>query len=263
MLPSTLLLLGIIQGITEFLPISSSGHLALFPHLMNLEDQGQEIDIAAHVGSLLAVVAYFWRDLWNIGRDVVVYPAKGATLHTRLFCQLVLATIPIIIVGFVLAKLDYAEHVRNPVVIGWATLGFGVVLYIADKFGRNERTLKDQTLGQALLIGLSQILALIPGTSRSGITMTMSRFLHIERGEAARFSMLLSIPAILGSGLIGVLGLEAAGISWQPVMIVAGASFVTAVAAIALLMKWLEKASFTVFAVYRVLLGGALLVLFL
>lgn len=256
----TIVLLAIIQGITEFLPISSSGHLALFPHIAGESDQGQLIDIAAHVGTLFAVLLYFQRDIVGITRDVLTFPKNGRTAHTDLFKLLLIASIPVIIAGFILNALDYQDSVRNPLVIGWTTLIFGIVLYIADAKNPTTQKVADSGIKGSLFIGLMQILALIPGVSRSGITMTAARFINIERQDAARFSMLLSIPAILGSAVLGLASEETTIIPWRDILLVAGLSFVAALIAIRFLMKWLEKATFTPFAIYRVILGIILLV---
>ncbi len=256
----TIILLAIIQGITEFLPISSSGHLALFPHIAGESDQGQLIDIAAHVGTLFAVLLYFQRDVLGIAKDVLTYPKNGRTAHTDLFKLLIIASIPVIIAGFILNALDYQDSVRNPIVIGWTTLIFGIVLYIADAKNPTTKQVMDTGIKGSLFIGLSQILALVPGVSRSGITMTAARFLSIERQDAARFSMLLSIPAILGSAVLGIASQDSAIIPWHDIILVAALSFIAALIAIKFLMQWLAKATFTPFAVYRVILGIVLLV---
>jgi undecaprenyl-diphosphatase len=260
-----LFVLALVQGITEFLPISSSGHLVLTWEALGSTASADDqliVDIAVHVGTLLAVCGYFWRDirdmlggLWDGARG---RPSRG----TYLAGYLVLATIPIVFAGLGLRdKVD--ELLRAPVVIAWATLVFGLALYAADRIGPRLRRLSDMRWPDAVMIGMLQILALIPGTSRSGITMTAGRLLGYERAEAARFSMLLAIPAILGAGILAGLelyrrGAVALGLD---ALIAAAMAFASALVAIALLMRWLQHASFTPFVIYRVLLGGALLAL--
>jgi undecaprenyl-diphosphatase len=174
--------------------------------------------------------------------------------------HIAVATVPVVVAGF-LAKDMVETAGRSILVLGWATLGFGLLLFIADRMGLTVRRIEHMTLPDAVTIGLAQAIALIPGTSRSGITMTAARILGYERGEAARFSMLMSIPTILAAGTLAGLDILRAN---QPVLTTAalysaGLSFVTALAAIAILMRWLRNASFTPFAAYRVLLGAAML----
>lgn len=256
-----LLLIAIVQGITEFLPISSSGHLVLAPIFVGEVDQGLTMDVAVHVGTLLAVMLYLWRDVWRMLVGLVRGLAGRRTPGGRLALQVILATLPIIGAGYALN--EYAGGIlRSVEVIAWATLGFGILLGIADHLGMTVRRIEHMGYGSALTIGIAQVLALIPGTSRSGITMTAARFLGFERAEAARFSLMLSIPTILGAGVLKgyelyksgdvALGVDAA--------IGAGLSFLFALLAIALMMTWLRRASFMPFVVYRILLGGGLLI---
>lgn len=253
--------LALVQGITEFLPISSSGHLVLVPALTGWADQGLLIDVAVHVGTLGAVLVYFRRDVlaMAIGFLHILIGRSGAP--RRLAFNVVIGTIPVVIAGFVLHAFD-AAFFRSVEVIAWATLGFGIVLWLADRFSMAVKTVAHMKYGDALLIGLSQMLALIPGTSRSGITMTAARMLGYERTEAARFSMLISIPAILGAGLLAGKDLYDLGdlALGTDALIAAGLAFVSALAAIALMMRWLKTATFTPFAVYRIILGGGLLI---
>ncbi len=255
-----LAVLALIQGITEFLPISSSGHLVLVPAFTGWPDQGVVIDVAVHVGTLGAVVLYFWRDLGamvlGLGRLTKGREDPGA----RLAGLLIVGTIPAVIAGFFLNRY-YPGGIRGLEIIAWTTLGFGVLLYITDRFGMTVRRVEHLTYGDTLIIGLAQVLALVPGTSRSGITMTAARFLGFERKEAARFSMLLSIPVIIGAGALKGLELYRAGETQLTgdAFIAAGFAFVAALAAIAAMMAWLRRASFTPFVVYRVVLGVFLL----
>jgi undecaprenyl-diphosphatase len=256
-----LVVLTVIQGITEFLPISSSGHLALVPALIGWPDQGLDIDVAVHVGTLLAVLVYFWRDVWNIVAGVLGGRGPERALGRRLFGYLVLGTIPVIAAGAALA-LGAPNLFRSAEVIAWANIVFAVLLFLADRFGATLYRLQHMRLGAAMAIGVSQVLALIPGTSRSGITMTVARALGFERRDAARYSMLLSIPTIIAAGVLSGRQIAERG---DPVLtetagLAVALSFVTALIAVAFLMRLLRSVSFTPFVVYRLLLGAALLV---
>lgn len=255
-----LIVLAVVQGITEFLPISSSAHLILVPCLGHFPDQGLDMDIAVHVGTLGAVMLYFWRDIWQMILGLWAALRLKKTPGGRLALAVLVATVPVVLVGVVVK--DYvATAGRSIAVLGWSTLIFGILLYAADRIGLTVRRIEHLKLPDAAIIGLAQAIALIPGTSRSGITMTAARLLGYERGEAARFSMLMSIPTILAAGTLAALDIVKAD---QPLVTTvaiygAGLSFLTALIAIALLMRWLRHASFTPFAVYRLILGAALL----
>ena len=257
-----LIVLALVQGITEFLPVSSSAHLILVPYVTGWEDQGLLLDVAVHVGTLLAVMLYFWRDLWEMLRGTGLALRGKRTAGQRMIGHLIIATIPAVLAGYLLHK--YAgDLLRSVEVIAWATIGFGVLLYIADRIGMTLRRIEHMTAGSALLLGLAQVLAFIPGASRSGVTMMAARFLGYERADTARFSMLMSIPVIAGAGLLAALDLAKAGDAslTMDALIGAGLAFVSALLAIALMMRWLRRASFTPFVVYRLLLGAALLAL--
>ncbi|MFT6945176.1 MAG: undecaprenyl-diphosphatase, partial [Yoonia sp.] len=205
-----LLLIALIQGVTEFLPVSSSGHLILLPSLTGLADQGQVIDVAAHLGTLAAVVLYFWSDVrLALCGTLRLLRGKIDTKGAFLALCLLIATIPVIIVGFILEVTGLSDAMRGIAVIGWTMIIFGVVLYWADQKGPNERTAESWTLKDAITMGLWQTLALIPGTSRSGITITAGRILGYTRTDAARLSMLMSIPTIIASAAL--LGLDVIG----------------------------------------------------
>ncbi|NKB54810.1 MAG: undecaprenyl-diphosphate phosphatase [Alphaproteobacteria bacterium] len=255
-----ILILAVVQGITEFLPISSSGHLILTSQVLGWPDQGMMIDIAVHVGTLFAVMLYFWRDMWLIAVGVVRLAAGRSNPGARLALYIAIGTVPIVIVGF-LGKDFIATHFRSAEIIAWATLGFGIILWIADRVGMTLRKIEHLSWGSVLFIGLMQVLALIPGTSRSGITMTAARVLGMERQEAARFSMLLSIPTILGAGIISSYDLYESGdmALGLDALIAAAIAFLTAMIAIWGLMRWLRNASFTPFVLYRIILAAGLL----
>ncbi|WP_262692322.1 undecaprenyl-diphosphate phosphatase [Kordiimonas aestuarii] len=259
-----LFILAIVQGITEFLPISSSGHLVLVPVLTGWQDQGLMIDVSVHIGTLVAVLIYFRDDakgLFLAGLGVVgVGPARRATdgtIYGKLFWAIVIATIPAVMIGFAVKVTGLADLMRGAAVIATTSIVFGLLLYWADKVGATDKTLERMAVKPALLVGLAQVLALIPGTSRSGITMTAARYLGFSRQDAARFSLLLSIPTILGAGvLLGKDVLEGGDqILWVHAAFGAGLSCLAAIAAIHFLMKWLAHANMTIFVAYRVALG--------
>ena len=256
-----LIVLAVVQGVTEFLPISSSAHLILVPQLMDWQDQGLAIDVAMHIGTLVAVMAYFHGEVLRMIRGGLNLVAGRPDGDTRLLLQLALATIPVVIVGFLLRDI-VATTFRSPLLIATTTIGFGILLWIADRKGdTSERALAGMTYRDALLIGVFQAIALVPGVSRSGITMTAGLFLAFSRTEAARFSLLLSIPTTMAAGLLGGLELWQSGDSalQADALYAAVLAFFAALLAIWGLMAWLRRASFTPFVVYRLALGAFLL----
>lgn len=259
-----LFIVAIIQGLTEFLPISSSGHLILLPALTGMEDQGQLIDVAVHVGTLFAVVLYFWSDVRD-GLVGLVPLARGKTdtPGARLALGLIIATIPTVLFGAFLHFTGLSDALRSMTVIGWTMLGFGIVLYVADQWGPTRKEIGDWGVRDAIIMGLWQMLALIPGTSRSGITITGARQLGYTREDGARIAMLMSIPTIIASGIL--LGAEMATEANAAVMrdaaIAASLAFVSALLALTLMMRLLRTVSFTPYVIYRVILGVILLVI--
>jgi undecaprenyl-diphosphatase len=261
-----IVVLAVVQGITEFLPISSSGHLILVPHVTGWPDQGLAIDAASHLGTLAAVLIYFWRDVWRLitGFFRLVGGRRDASGQLdpwgRLAVYIIIGTIPVVIVGFLIDRY-VGEGLRKLEIIAWTMPIFGIVLYLADRFGLTLKRLGDLRLPHAIIIGCAQSLALIPGISRSGITMVTARLLNFERAEAARFSFLLSIPASTAAGLLESYKIYEGGdvaVLHDAILIV----LLTALAglgAIAFLMAWLKRATFTPFVIYRLLLGAALL----
>lgn len=258
-----LFILAVIQGLTEFLPVSSSGHLILLPGLTGAADQGLAIDVAVHIGTLLAVILYFRSDVGiavaGCGRLI---QGKVDTSGAFLALCLIVATIPVIIVGFILKVTGLNEAMRSVAVIGWAMLGFGIVLYWADMTGKHDKTGQNWSLKDAVIMGLAQVLALIPGTSRSGITITAARRLGYEREGAAKLSMLMSIPTIVASGAL--LSLDVIGdADWtlaRDAAIGAAFAFVAALIALTLMMRLLRSISFTPYVIYRIIFGIGLLV---
>lgn len=260
--PLQLLLIAIVQGITEFLPISSSGHLILIPFFTDFEDQGPLIDIAVHVGSLLAIIIYFWRDAIGLVRGGLANVGLAEDSHQKgLFRWIVVGTIPAVALGGAFYAFDVLDNFRSTTLVGINLIVFGILLGVADQMGRQEKTYEELTLKDAFLVGLAQAAALIPGTSRSGVTMTMARALGYKRVEAARFSFLLSMPAVAGAGILIAFDLAEATTQMQTEALIAGGlTFVAAFLTMAFLMNFLKKASMMVFVVYRVLLGAALLI---
>lgn len=261
-----LVILAAVQGITEFLPVSSSAHLILAGEMMGRPpESGLVMDIAVHVGSLGAVMIYLWRDIAKIfvglGRAFSLRYSEGL----KLVGLMIIGTLPLVIAGFAIHEFfkdDYQTYLRTPWVIAWASIGFGILLYVVDKTFLTVNKMEHLGVASALIIGLFQVLAFIPGTSRSGITMTAARILGYERPDAARFSMLLSIPAILASAALPAKDLYEQGNAavGMDALIAGGLSFVFALVAIILMMAWLKRATFTIFVVYRIILGLLIIV---
>ena len=257
-----LLLVAVIQGLTEFLPVSSSGHLILLPNLTGLEDQGQAIDVAVHIGTLFAVILYFWTDvklaLIGLSRALT---GRIDTEGSKLAFLMIVSSIPVVAFGLLLKLTGLDDEMRSIAVIGWTMLVFGIVLYWSDQAGETNREAKDWSLRDAMVMGVWQAIALIPGTSRSGITITGARFMGYKRSDAARLSMLMSIPVIIESGalLAGETVYEANFGMMRDSAIAAGFAFVSALLALSLMMRLLRSVSFTPYVIYRVLLGLILL----
>lgn len=256
-----MIVLAVIQGVTEFLPISSSGHLLLVPAITGWPDQGVLTDVMVHMGSFLAVVVYFWRDCLALLHGSVDLVRGRVTPWGRLALWIVLATIPAIVFGVFLDKVGFMDVVRTmPQVVAWNAIIFGILLYVCDRFGLNHHLMVNMKLAPALIIGVAQALAIIPGTSRSGITITAARALGFERSEATRFAFLLGIPAIAGAGVLKLGDAVAEGrpISLE-MWLTAILTFFVALGTIAVLMRLVRHISFLPFAVYRVGLGLLLL----
>ena len=261
-----IIILSLVQGITEFLPISSSGHLVIVHWffqggtLQAHRDQSQVLDIAVHVGTLLAVCVYFYKDLGRL-----IWGARAPVLGVRSHDRhrgfaVAIGSVPVFAAGLLLHVIG-KDVLYNLHVIAWANIGFALLLWWSDKRQIVHEDLEKLTLKHALLIGLMQITALIPGASRSGVTMTAGRLIGFSRLEAARFSLLLSVVAISGAGVLGGLDLlemqdTVFGLDVLLAMIL---SCVSAFVAIALMMRWLTHARFTPFVIYRLLLGAVLL----
>ncbi|KEQ19524.1 undecaprenyl-diphosphate phosphatase [Endozoicomonas numazuensis] len=257
-----IIILALLQGVTEFLPISSSGHLILPAQLLGWSDQGLAFDVAVHIGTLVAVVGYFRKDLIRIGLDWFgSLSGKGSTVNSRLGWYLIFATLPAILVGFLLKSMGLDEAMRSIAVIAGTTLIFGALLGWADYKGKKIQPIEKLTFRQAMIIGLAQAVALIPGTSRSGITITAGLMLGMTREAAARFSFLLSIPVILGAGLLLTLDLVKATepVNWNVLFSGALVAAVSAWICIYFFLSFINRIGLMPFVIYRFILGAVLI----
>ncbi len=257
-----LLVLAVIQGLTEFLPISSSAHLILPAQLFGWQDQGLAFDVAVHIGTLLAVMLYFRRDVaLAMGGLPRLVRGRVDTQGAWLMLLLIVATVPVMVAGLVLKLTGLIDLMRSIEVIGWAMIVFGVLLYWADQKGPEVRGAARWSLRHAVILGLWQAVALIPGTSRSGICITGGRFLGYDRESTAKISMLMSIPTIIASG--GLLSLDIIGTDTPGLLrdasIAAVFAFIAALIALVLMMRLLRTISFTPYVIYRIALGVVLL----
>lgn len=260
-----LILLAIIQGITEFLPISSSAHLVLLHEVGGSTPDDLLLDVAVHLGSVVAVVLYFWPDVRSaLHGGIKLVRGRVSDPDSRLARDLVVATLPAIAVGAIIAVSDWSGALRDIRVIGWMMILFGIALWWVHRTAPETRSVETWSLKHALVMGLWQAVALVPGVSRSGITITAARGLGYERRAAARLSMLMSIPITLATGSLVVLDLTDRGASSTPILPIAIAAllaFVAAYAALSLMMRFLDRVSFTPYVIYRLLLGAVLLVI--
>tara|TARA_B100000700_G_scaffold101582_1_gene114458 strand:+ start:907 stop:1665 length:759 start_codon:yes stop_codon:yes gene_type:complete len=242
-------ILSIIQGVTEFLPISSSSHLIIVSDFINFKEQSLQLDVCLHIGSFLAVVTYFNKDLVNFIKN------------KNLFLKIFISSIPVMIVGYVLVKFELIHNLRNIKIIGWTTIIFGVLLFISDKSKINQNLDKNFSLKSAIFIGVFQILSLIPGVSRSGIAITAARMLNFNRFDSAKISFLLSIPTLAAVSFFGIRNLLIADnfyfskISILSILL----SFIFSYVTIKFFLKYIQKFSLDVFVVYRIILGIILL----
>jgi len=256
-----IVVLSVIQGLTEFLPVSSSAHLILGSKAFGWPDQGLVFDVATHLGTLLAVFVYFRTELTGMAVACLRAPRDATDReHRRMALYLALASVPALLAGGLLHGL-VEGHLRDLRIIAWATLGFGLLLWVADAAGRRSRDLGRMTLGRALAIGLAQALALVPGTSRSGITITAGRFLGFTPEAAARFSFLLSIPVIGAAGSYGALRVAThdTDVQWSQFLLAMGLSAVAGWVCIAAFLALLRRVGLLPFVLYRLALGLTLL----
>jgi undecaprenyl-diphosphatase len=257
--------LGTIQGLTEFLPISSSAHLRIFPELFGWGDPGAAFTAVIQIGTELAVLIYFRHDIWRIGKAwalSLVKPEWRGHLDARMGWFIIIGSLPIVVLG-VLLKDIIERDFRNLWIIGSTLIVMGIVLGVADKLSRDNKAIKNISLLDAILMGLAQALALIPGVSRSGATISMGRALGYEREAATRYAFLLAIPAVVGAGLFELKEIPGGdnAYGWGPTLVGTVVSFVVGYAAIAWLLRYVATRSYTPFVLYRVALGTATLIL--
>ncbi len=243
------LILSLIQGVTEFLPISSSSHLILFSKLANLQNQSLSLDVSLHIGSFLAVITFFYKDLIEFVKN------------KDLFIKILISSLPVMILGFLLIQTDLISELRNIKVIGWMTLLFGVLLYISDKFNMHKNIESDFTYRSALMIGFLQMISLVPGVSRSGVTITAARLLKFNRYDAAKISFLLSIPTLAVVSIYGIKNIVSAenmNISFLNLLSIL-LSFVFSLITIKYFLQYIKSFSLDIFVIYRVILGIVIL----
>jgi len=253
--------LGIIQGLTEFLPISSSAHLRIFPEMFGWGDPGAAFTAVIQIGTELAVLIFFRKDIWRIGSTwlkSLVKPEYRGHLDARMGWFIILGSLPIVILG-VLLKDVIEKEFRSLWIIGTTLIVGGIVLGIADRVGSTRKQIKQITLSDAVLMGLAQAMALVPGVSRSGATLSMGRFLGYDREAATRYAFLLAIPAVVGAGIFELKEIPNGDnmYGWGPTIVATVVSFVVGYAAIAWLLRYVSTKSYLPFVVYRIALGSA------
>jgi undecaprenyl-diphosphatase len=261
MTPLHAVVLGIVQGATEFLPISSSGHLILVPRLFGWPDQGLAFDAAVHLGTVLALLIYFWGDLSRLAAGIV----DGRPAERRLAAAVVLGTVPAGLVGLAFERA-IEQRLRSVTVVAVSTIVWALVLWWADRRAARNRVgdLREVGIARAVAVGLAQPLSLIPGTSRSGITLSAGLFAGLDRPTAARFAFLLGLPITLAAGLLKVptlLDATPGGDGRGVILLGVLTSFAAGIAAIRFLVTFLQRRTLTVFVVYRLVLGALLLAL--
>ena len=243
-------ILSLIQGITEFIPVSSSSHLIIISEYFNFENQKIEIDVGLHIGSFFAVITYFRKDIYNFVKN------------KDLFFKILISSLPVMMAGYLLIKFNLVEHLRNIKIIGWTTLIFGIILYLSDKSEVKNQIESNFTIRSALVIGFFQILSLIPGVSRSGITITGGRLLKFKRYDSAKISFLLSIPTLAAVSMFGLNNLfnsESFNFSFLIVISILF-SFFFSLITIKYFLDYIQKFSLNIFVIYRVILGIGLLI---
>ena len=244
-----ILILSLIQGVTEFLPISSSSHLILFSKFTNFQNQSLSLDVSLHIGSFLAVITFFYKDLIKFIKN------------KELFIKILISSLPVMILGFLLVQTNFISELRNIKVIGWMTLLFGVLLYISDKFNMHKNIESNFTYRSALMIGFFQMISLVPGVSRSGITITAARLLKFNRYDAAKISFLLSIPTLAVVSIFGIKNIvyaENMNISYLNLFSIL-LSFVFSLITIKYFLQYIKSFSLDIFVIYRVILGIVIL----
>ena len=243
-------ILSLIQGITEFLPISSSSHLIIISEYLDFENQKLEIDVSLHIGSFFAVIVFFRSDIFNFIKN------------KDLFLKIIIGSIPVMVAGYLLVKFNLIDQIRNIKVVGWTTLVFGILLYISDKFDIQKEINTNFTFKSAIFIGVLQILSLIPGVSRSGITITGARILNFKRYDAAKISFLLSVPTLAAVSLFGLNNLiQSQNFNFSFLILASMVfSFFFSFITIKYFLIYIKKFSLNIFVLYRIILG--ILILF-
>jgi len=237
-------LLSIIQGVSEFLPVSSAAHLIIASNIYEFTNQSLLVDISLHLGSLLAILFYFKEDIFDLNKN------------KNLFYKIAIGTIPLILFGYLLYSTDIIHQLRNIKVIAWATLFFGILLYIADKNKFLKKINTDFNMKSVLIIGFFQVLALIPGVSRAGITITAGRILGFDRTDSTKISFYLSIPALLGASALGIKDLFKENIDFNLLVLVGVfLSFLFSLITIKIFFKFIKNFSLNVFVIYRIFLA--------
>ena len=244
-----IIILSIIQGATEFLPVSSSSHLIIFSNFLNFQNQSLSIDVSLHIGSFLAVIIFFYKDVLNFINE------------KDIFFKIILSSVPVVLVGFFLVETNLISKLRNIKVIGWMTLIFGIILYLSDRFRLDNELKKDFNFKSAITIGLFQVLSLVPGVSRSGIAISAARILKFKRYDSTKISFLLSIPILGAISIFGIKNLvetnslEFTMINIFSVLISFFISFIT----IKFFLNYVQKFDLKIFVIYRIVLGIILL----
>ena len=245
------LILSVVQGVTEFIPVSSSSHLFLFSDFLNFQSKSLSIDVSLHIGSFIAIITYFYKDIINFVKN------------KDLFIKIIISSIPVMVIGFILIQTNLIENLRNIKLIAWTTILFGFLLYFSDKYNVNKTIENNFNIKSAIIIGIFQIISLIPGVSRSGITITAARLLNFKRVDATKISFLLSIPTLGAVSIFGVKNiLTNSDISFSILNV--GAiflSFLFSYLTIKYFLDFVKKFNLTVFVIYRVILGLAILAL--
>ena len=256
--------IGLVQGITEFLPISSSGHLILISVLTEWKDQGIFTDIAVHVGTLGAVIIYLRKYIKNIFIDFFSFKKNYFKTNHLWGIKILIATFPALLVGFFVYEY-FIDYLRNVIVIAWSSIIFGIILFLADRKKHSTKKWEDLSFWEVIIVGIFQVLAFIPGASRAGVTITGARILNIKRESAAVFSMLLSIPIITASlflALISIHNDNTSDFNLNGPIIATFVSFITALISIHFMMRILKFTNFNIFIIYRIILGITLLAIY-
>ena len=244
-----ILILSLVQGITEFLPVSSSSHLIIISEFISFEDKGLSIDVSLHIGSFIAVITYFHKDIFNFIEN------------KQLFLKIIISSFPLILVGYFLIQTNLIQELRSIKIIGWMTLVFGILLYISDKFKLEKNIDKNLNYKSAIIIGLFQILSLIPGVSRSGISITAARLLNFKRYDSAKISFLLSIPTLGAISIFGIKNIILSNDLFFSTLNLFSIllSFLISLVTIKYFLDFIKKFSLNFFVLYRISLGIVLL----